>query len=1079
MLAVTTNLTKYPSKVQNTSCIYKVIKNEKGAGLIMKKSHRKSIAMLLSMALSATLITVPITAGAEPAVRGTVVDEDHFVASSSYTMAGDTTYANKKTVTGVFGREDTDYSFDLYTQGLPAGTAVSNRYNFMAGYSFDTQDTFTREFSIGADGYFDAVNFLIRCNLNPATARSTYLEAASLSSNGTVKANGTAVSGLEFRKNQWYRMAITVYPQTLKYDLYFNGTKIVDNQSITPGYSDGYSIASFDWFQIQPVYNDSVAFERDGNVYIDDTVTYMGTYVPEDGSEAKIQTEDFEVKEGSGIITVPKGTDIYDFDDCIEYGDATLTVYTDDTYSDTVSGKLKTGNMAVVVSPNGIVYNYYAIILEGESPTPAPATPAPPTPSPTPTPVVYYATDFNDGKLVDGVTVSSNATWSGLDEAGCGKFAGDKTYHFIAKNGAYAEVSFSFDYYKGVDTLCGDGSIQQKTLEFSMLYDNIGDCELVLHGDIARNKATHGWAGSYDYLKIQSGKVYAISGTNDAQTMVDTGITVDADKWYRVALEYIETSSGRNVNVYFNGQKVTENFNTGGNSVYDKSTVLKLKSPSTSDLRSVYIDDVAVYEGFYNATADTVEYSSDTIENGEISVQAGTTADTVLAGITTTGDKFVISKLTGVAQTVTGEISNGNLVVIKSPSGKSFEYINLDVAEPDPTPTPEPGSNIYFETDFNDGELVDGVTVSNNAAWTGIDEPGCGKISGDKAYHMAVKNASYAEASFAFDFYKGVDTLAGGESIQQKTLELSFLYNGIGDCELALHGDIARNASTHGWAGSYDYLKVQSGKLYAISGNNDAQALVDTGISLEENKWYRAAVEYRLQEGGRYVNVYFNGQKVTENFNTGGNSVYDKSTVLRIKSSSTSTVRNLFVDDVAVYAGLYDPTGDTVEYSSSDVNDGKISTETGTGADTVLSKITTDGDKYVIEKLTGVAKPVTGNVSNGNIIVVKSPNGKGFDYITIDQFDLDSEIEITTDAEYATATVNMYVPVSSTAKTAVLAIASYDENGSLTAVNYEEYTVMGGMMLEAYIPVPEAGSVIKAMLWDQNMKPYLPQKVFE
>lgn len=338
-----------------------------------------------------------------------------------------------------------------------------------------------------------------------------------------------------------------------------------------------------------------------------------------------------------------------------------------------------------------------------------------------------FSTDFNDGTMPSEITVS-NATWNGTSEPGCGKFAGNKTWQMTAKNASYAEVSYGFDFYKGIDTLCGTGSIQQKTLELSFLYSNIGDCELALHGDIARNKSNHGWPGSYDYLKIQSGKVYAISGNNDAQTMVDTGITVEDNRWYRVAVSYFENSNGRNVNVYFNGQLVTENFNTGGNDVYDKQTILRLKSSSTSTARNIFIDDVAVYEGLYNPTADDPSFTSSAVSGNTISVPKGTTASEVTAMVTPTGSgtPFVMKKQTGVAEAVTGAVADGNVLVIPSTSGKAMSYVNISTYDVAPTfvGTPEKVTADGIDAVAFFGEITDAGTSSDWGITVSLPELG-------------------------------------------------------------------------------------------------------------------------------------------------------------------------------------------------------------------------------------------------------------------------------------------------------------------------------------------------------------------
>ncbi|MBQ7573216.1 MAG: hypothetical protein IJT23_03065 [Clostridia bacterium] len=335
-----------------------------------------------------------------------------------------------------------------------------------------------------------------------------------------------------------------------------------------------------------------------------------------------------------------------------------------------------------------------------------------------------FSTNFNDGTVPSEVVVA-NATATNVDVPGCGRFADDKSYHIMAKNAAYAEPNVEFDFYKGVKTL-GNQAIQSATLEFSMLYSNIGDCELLLHEDVSTNIDTLGWIANLDYLKIQSGKVYAMA--SDKTASVDTGIAVEENKWYRIAVERFE-DGGRKVNVYFNGQKIVDGFDTGGNGAYDKSTYFKLKSPSTNGIvRSVYLDDVSVYEGRYSAAADAPTYTSSGVSNGTLSVPVGTTAAQAAAMVTPTGSgtPFVMKQQTGAAQLVTGAVSTGNVIVIPSTSGKAMSYVNIATYDVAPTfvGTPEKVTADGIDAVAFFGEITDAGTSSDWGITVSLPELG-------------------------------------------------------------------------------------------------------------------------------------------------------------------------------------------------------------------------------------------------------------------------------------------------------------------------------------------------------------------
>lgn len=299
-----------------------------------------------------------------------IVDRDSFNESSVYTMFGDTTYAGRGVTTGIYGRGSGDYSFDMYTNGLPGNIESANRYNFMADNNVCSAESFTKEFSIGADGDVDRVKFIVRSTFTDAAGNSEYgyQEPVAFSADGTIDINGDRIlTTAEFKQNQWYRVAMTVYPYECKYDLYLNNEKVITkgwlSMSDTLWDADKYDVTSLYWFQIQPVYSaneNNAGTVRSGHVYVDDTITYYGGYTPSSGSEIAITTA-YEVDEAAGTITVPDGTDISAFVENIDFGSATPALYADNTYTSDVQDWLSDGNVLVLTSENGLVFKYYTI----------------------------------------------------------------------------------------------------------------------------------------------------------------------------------------------------------------------------------------------------------------------------------------------------------------------------------------------------------------------------------------------------------------------------------------------------------------------------------------------------------------------------------------------------------------------------------------------------------------------------------------------------------------------------------------------------------------------------------------------
>ena len=85
------------------------------------------------------------------------------------------------------------------------------------------------------------------------------------------------------------------------------------------------------------------------------------------------------------------------------------------------------------------------------------------------------------------------------------------------------------------------------------------------------------------------------------------------------------------------------------------------------------------------------------------------------------------------------------------------------------------------------------------------------------------------------------------------------------------------------------------------------------------------------------------------------------------------------------------------------------------------------------------------------------------------------EIAINRDGANVTASVDMHVPAGDAAKNAVFALAAYDESGALAGVDYvTENDITGDKTISAALTLSDSENVsVKAMLWDENMKPYV------
>lgn len=256
---------------------------------------------------------------------------------------------------------------------------------------------------------------------------------------------------------------------------------------------------------------------------------------------------------------------------------------------------------------------------------------------------------------------------------------------------AWGVGGFEIPYYSYYLNNAGD----IRTVELSFKYSE-GCDYAVLQSSLATNPTgSHDqWTCTVDWVKFDDGKVYVVKNTADGATTeyTDTGIKAEPDKWYRIVVE-AHFQANESI-VYINGNKFE--LNELPNAVrYIRWTQARLGMDATEEEGSrdvsVSIDDVKVYTGAYQGEASNmaVSYSVDSESYSEdtgFAVESGTTAKDILDTITVNngGGKYIISSLSSTAALGDSDaVTDGSIAVVTSPDGKTYEYIDIAVSEPE------------------------------------------------------------------------------------------------------------------------------------------------------------------------------------------------------------------------------------------------------------------------------------------------------------------------------------------------------------------------------------------------------------
>lgn len=586
-----------------------------------------------------------------------------------------------------------------------------------------------------------------------------------------------------------------------------------------------------------------------------------------------------------------------------------------------------------------------------------------------------YSQDYNSQTL-DATIVKNNSSYTQDFRAGLGGKSADDYSACLNVNdsaqGAFQVMQFA-DYGSTV------GKYTKITYEFSMLYSGDADAmsfSVKTHCHPSNNSLR---TETITPLSVSNGKVY-VGGTN-------TGINCNKDEWLRVALEL--DCNAQTSNIYVNGEQFSfsrsfdiirwiEWFQLYGG----------MSATGDGSKSGIFaLDDVKIYEGAYNVTGnESVDYTiNDAYGAAEldgsdgITVPQGTTVEQALASVTTENTKYMVDSVGSFSEITSGEVKTGNTIILKSEDGLTFKYISIKVLD---------GiidyGDVAYESNFNTEELqspTDKQIKLGNGHSYPVTYPAAigGRAADDHSMIETFPDSAKISGFQIPSHYEWVDNSAIGS--EATTMELSMFYDGAADY-VTLSSLINHHPTSYNNRNEvYEWVKVSDGKVY-VKGT-------DTGILCQKGEWLRVAVE--LHYGGNEYYVSINGKKFTVP-NGYGYIRINKWTQLQAGVNNAGDgSKNIIVgvDDIKIYNRAYtstgkEPVGYTVNTSSAfqyipQTKSAVINADT-TVAD-VLSAVVTSNAKEMHKSLSDPTAVTDGKAADGNVVVIKSEDGKSFDYL--------------------------------------------------------------------------------------------------
>lgn len=239
------------------------------------------------------------------------------------------------------------------------------------------------------------------------------------------------------------------------------------------------------------------------------------------------------------------------------------------------------------------------------------------------------------------------------------------------------------------------------------------------------------------------------------------------------------------------------------------------------------------------------------------------------------------------------------------------------------------------------------------------------------------KDVGYEIPYFTYVAYNGNQSVA-------RTIEFSMLYGGDADSAV-LQCNVATYPSAWKWWKQCDFVKIEN-NIVTVLGN-------DTGIRCGKNEWLRVAVEehYTASDSKVYVNGVEIPVKIPSdmnNFILGNKWTKIALNYNAVSGGTAERSGKLAVDNLKIYEGEYTLSDDEkIDYSVSGVNYiADLSTILCSGSENVedmLSAVSTESEKWMQKSHTNPERVTSGKVQNGNVIVMRSADGKTYDYVTV------------------------------------------------------------------------------------------------
>lgn len=288
---------------------------------------------------------------------------------------------------GLYGRDSEDRSY-VSNGAVPAGTEVvqnmhSIRFAMDTGVEVlnDTNWTtakkpvVTVELSMATEGEFGTVTLQGRPryfskvdpSLNTGGNNRGIRAYLRVQPDGTVTLkDGKETAPFKLNPKEWFRVALTFYPEALTYDMYINGERVVEKDVISSGYTDTekWEYRGMQW--MSPAINFEVGtkeYARSARLAMDDFKVFVGEY---DVADRVISVDGYDKDDNLGVMDIPGNLSVADFAGGLRCGTAVPTLYADHDFTEKITdGYLQDGNVLLLTSANGLVRKYYTLRISG------------------------------------------------------------------------------------------------------------------------------------------------------------------------------------------------------------------------------------------------------------------------------------------------------------------------------------------------------------------------------------------------------------------------------------------------------------------------------------------------------------------------------------------------------------------------------------------------------------------------------------------------------------------------------------------------------------------------------------------